>query len=58
MRTMEMAETGRETANHCSQSMGFFMADRAMRFCGELIGEAWPPMFAASAIPSCSTVNR
>ena len=29
------------------------MALSAMRFCGEEMGELWPPMLAASAMPIC-----
>jgi len=53
MSTIEMAETGIATANQEAQSRGGSMACRAMRFCGEDMGEDWPPMFAARAMASC-----
>ena len=52
MRTMETADTGKATANHLSQSMGGSISLRAIKFCGEEIGELWPPIFAARAIAS------
>ena len=41
------------TANHEAQSIWGSMACMAMRFCGEEMGEDWPPMFAARAMASC-----
>lgn len=52
MRTIEIADTGRETANHPSQSTGGSISASAIKFCGEEIGELWPPIFAARAIAS------
>ena len=49
-RTMEQDATGREMANHCSQSRAGSMAWRAMRFWGEEMGEACPPMLEARAM--------
>ena len=54
MSTIESAETGSETANHEPQSSGGSIAASAIRFCGDEIGELCPPMFAASAMPSCA----
>ncbi len=39
MRTIEMAETGSETANHEPQSSCGSIKPIAMRFCGEEMGE-------------------
>jgi hypothetical protein len=50
MRTIEIAETGSETANQLAQSSDGSIAWSAIRFCGEEIGELWPPIFAARAI--------
>ena len=50
MITMDMADTGRATANQLAQSNGGSMACSAIRFCGEEIGELWPPMLAANAM--------
>jgi hypothetical protein len=36
----ERDETGMEMANHSSHDKGGSMAPRAMRFCGEEMGEA------------------
>lgn len=41
---------GREMANHDNQDRGGFIDPSAIRFCGEEIGEACPPMLEASAI--------
>ena len=57
MRTMEMAETGRETANQEPQSSWGSMALSAMRFCGLAMGEAAPPIFELSAIPSSNAFD-
>jgi len=37
-------------ANHCSHVIGGSMAPSAIRFCGDEMGEAWPPMLDAKAI--------
>ena len=55
MTRIEMAETGSATANQLPQSRGGSIACSAMRFCGEDMGELCPPIFAASAIASCTT---
>jgi hypothetical protein len=52
MSSIEMKETGSATMNHCPQDMGGSISLRAMRFCGDDIGELCPPMFAASAMAS------
>jgi len=50
MSNIEMAETGKATTNHLAQSSGGSIAWRAMRFCGEDMGELWPPILAARAM--------
>ena len=50
MRTIEMDDTGIETANHLDQSSLGSISASAIRFCGEEMGDAWPPMFAARAM--------
>lgn len=55
MQRMEMIETGSATANQRAQSNLGSIASRAIKFCGEEIGELWPPMFAASAMASWGT---
>ena len=52
MRMIETADTGKATANHPSQSIGGSISARAIKFCGEEMGELWPPIFAARAIAS------
>ena len=52
MRMMDTADTGSETANHRAQSNFGSMSCKAIKFCGEDMGELWPPMLAASAIAS------
>lgn len=54
MRIIEIADTGSATANHFPQSSWGSISWRAIRFWGEEMGELWPPMFAANAIPSYS----
>jgi hypothetical protein len=54
MSNIEMAETGKATTNHLAQSSGGSIAWRAMRFCGEDMGELWPPILAARAMASCN----
>lgn len=51
MMTTQMSDTGIETANQPNHEIGGFMYSSAMRFCGDEIGEAIPPMFDARAIP-------
>jgi hypothetical protein len=50
MAMMDTEATGSEMANHCAQERGVSIIPRAIRFCGEEIGEAWPPMLDARAI--------
>lgn len=50
MAMIDTVATGSDIANHCSQESGTSMLPSAIRFCGEDIGEAWPPIFAAKAI--------
>jgi hypothetical protein len=51
MRRIEMKETGSATMNHCHDTGGCIYF-RAMRFCGEEIGELCPLMLAANAMAS------
>lgn len=53
MSTMEIMDTGSATANQLAQSSLGSIAARAIRFCGDDIGELWPPMLAAKAMASC-----
>lgn len=50
IRKFEIIPTGSETANHCNQSNLGSIFWMAMRFWGEDMGEACPPMLAAKAI--------
>jgi hypothetical protein len=50
MATTLVEATGSEMANQLSQEMGGSIAPRAIKFCGEEMGEAWPPILDASAI--------
>ena len=43
-------DTGMEMANHWSQDKGGDMSPRAMRFWGDEMGDACPPMLAARAM--------
>jgi hypothetical protein len=45
------AEIGIPIENQTIQDGGGLMYESAIRFCGEAIGEACPPMSAANAIP-------
>ena len=51
MSRMLMMQTGRATKNQIPQPGGGDMFCRAMRFCGEAMGEAAPPMLEAWAMP-------
>ena len=53
MRTMEIPDTGRATANQLNQSRGSSIACNAIIFCGDEIGELCPPILAAKAMPNC-----
>jgi len=50
MATTETVATGSEMANHCSHDKGGSMAARPIRFCGDEMGEACPPMLDAKAM--------
>ena len=50
MATTDAPDTGMEMANHSSHDNGGLMDPRAMRFCGEEMGEAWPPILDARAM--------
>ena len=50
MARTDREDTGMEMANHCSQDKGGDMSPRAMRFWGDEMGDAWPPMLAARAM--------
>lgn len=58
MKKMEVEATGMDTANQPSQEMGGFMYSRAMRFCGDEMGDAIPPMLDARAIPRMSALEK
>ena len=58
MKKIEVEATGIEPANQPNQEIGGFMYSRAMRFWGEEIGEAIPPMFEARAIPRMSDFEK
>lgn len=47
-----MLETGIATKNQRPQSSGGCIACKAIKFCGDEIGDDCPPMLAASAIAS------
>lgn len=51
MRMITMMQTGRATKNQTPHPGGGDMFCKAMRFWGDAIGEAEPPMFAESAMP-------
>jgi hypothetical protein len=53
MASMDSVATGIEIANHSNQDRGGFIDPRAIRFWGEEIGEASPPMLDARAIAIC-----
>ena len=46
----EVEETGMEIANHCSQDRGGLIEPSAIKFCGDEMGEACPPMLDARAM--------
>jgi hypothetical protein len=50
MARIDRVATGRLMANHWSHDSGGFMDPRAMRFWGDEIGEACPPILDARAI--------
>ena len=56
IRTMEMMQTGSATKNHTPQEGSGCMFWRAMRFWGEAIGEAAPPMLEERAMPRRSAL--
>lgn len=58
MQTTEVNETGIETLNQPIQEMGGFMYSSAMRFCGDEMGEAIPPMLEARAMPRMSAFEN
>ena len=47
---MDSVATGMEIANHSSQDKGGFIDPKAIKFWGDEIGEARPPIFDARAI--------
>lgn len=51
MRRMLIMHTGRAIKNQVPQPGCGSMFSSAMRFCGEAIGDAAPPIFDARAIP-------
>lgn len=58
MKKIEVEATGIETANQPSHEMGGFIYSNAIKFCGEEMGEAIPPIFDASAIPRMSDLEK
>jgi hypothetical protein len=50
MARIERVATGMEIANHANHDRGGFIAPRAIKFWGDEIGEANPPMLDARAI--------
>lgn len=57
IRRMEMMQMGSATKNQAPQPGCGFMFWRAMRFCGEAIGDAAPPMLELSAMPRMSAFD-
>lgn len=59
---MDNVATGMEIANHSSQDKGGFIDPKAIKFWGDEIGEARPPIFDARAIAiyyqPCSIISR
>lgn len=51
---IEIMHTGSATKNHTPHDGSGFMFWSAMRFCGEAIGDAAPPMLEDRAIPRSS----
>lgn len=58
MKKIDAEATGMETANHPSQEIGGFIYSRAIKFWGDEIGEAIPPMLDAKAIPRMSDFEK
>ena len=54
IRWIEMRDTGIETRNHLPQSNCRFITPKAIRFCGDEMGDERPSMFALRAIPNTS----
>lgn len=55
---MQRMHTGIEMKNHVPQLIAGYMFSKAMMFCGDAIGEAAPPTFAAKAIPRMSAFEK
>ena len=58
IKRMEIMQTGRATKNHLPQLGCGRMFWRAMMFCGEAMGDAAPPMFAARAMPRIRALEK
>lgn len=58
MSRTEMIQTGRAMKNQMPQLGSGRMFCRAIMFCGEAIGDAAPPIFAARAIPRISALEK
>lgn len=56
MSRMEMMHTGSATKNHTPQDGSGCMFCSAIRFCGEAMGDAAPPMLEESAMPMSSAL--
>lgn len=52
IRRIDIMQTGNAMKNQRPQEGSGFMFCSAMRFCGEAMGDAAPPMLDARAIPS------
>jgi hypothetical protein len=55
---IERTQTGIEMKNQVPQLIGGYIFSSAMMFCGDAIGDAAPPTFAASAIPRMSALEK
>ena len=55
---MHRMQTGIEMKNHVPQLIAGYIFSNAMMFCGEAIGDAAPPTFAANAIPRMSALEK
>ena len=58
MRRIEIMQTGSAMKNQMPQLGSGRIFCKAIMFCGEAIGEAAPPMFAARAMPRISALEK
>jgi len=54
---IDEVDTGIEMANHDAHEIGGSIEPSAIKFCGEEIGEAWPPMLEARAMAICCQLS-